>query len=348
MTWLTCIASNVALASVLALAACFVQRRLHRPSLARWLWVLVLLKLITPPLIDVTLVTLPSTLACTFGVCRCPQHAAQTFIGQSWPWMLFTAWAFGALTSAWIALRRWTQFRRLIAHAKPAPRSWQSLAKALSARLSLQQSPQILVVPGRLPPLVVPGWRRARLLLPAALLDQLSAPQRQSLLMHELVHIRRGDHLIRLLELAVNIAFWWLPGVNCICRQLRACEERCCDAAVVLHLPQARHAYARLLLDVIDFADPLPPCGVPQATAMSSADGVEQRLLAILGVAPQKRRSWPAALLAAGLACAMLPCGLSYDFAGRETPAANRLGDGCEASSVDALRAAALCCPHPN
>lgn len=179
-------------------------------------------------------------------------------------------------------------------------------------------------------------------------MDQLSEPQRKSLLLHELIHIKRRDHLVRLLELVVSIAFWWLPGVGWIGRQLRACEERCCDAAVVSHLPQARHAYARLLLDVFDFANPLPACALPQATAMSVAEELEQRLVGILNVAPKKRRTWPGALLAAGLACAILPCGVSCEFVGREMPAANSLGDACEPNGVDAFRAAAFCCPHQN
>jgi bla regulator protein blaR1 len=166
--------------------------------------------------------------------------------------------------------------------------------------------------------------------------------------MHELVHIKRGDHLVRLLEMAVSIAFWWLPGVGWIGRQLRACEERCCDAVVVSHLPQARQAYARLLLDVVDFANPLPPCAVPQATAMSVAEGLEQRLVGILNSAPKKRRTWPGAVLAAGLAFAILPCGLCCNFVGPETPAANVLGDACEPNGVEAVRAAAYCCPHQN
>ena len=42
MPWLSCIISNVVLASLLALTAWFVQRWLGRPAIARVLWVLVL------------------------------------------------------------------------------------------------------------------------------------------------------------------------------------------------------------------------------------------------------------------------------------------------------------------
>jgi beta-lactamase regulating signal transducer with metallopeptidase domain len=212
--------------------------------------------------------------------------------------------------------------------------------------------------------MVIPGWGRARLLLPEALLSQLNRSQRLALLLHELNHIRRGDHLVRMLELAVSALFWWLPIVGLIGRQLRACEEASCDAAVVSHLPQARRDYARLILDVVDFANPLPPQAVPQATAMSAADGLENRLRAILDAPRKSRRTWPAAALAIGFACAILPCELHCELAAprstnvqasdAETATLKSI-DGCETTSastpfVDSAgkreQIAAFCCPR--
>jgi beta-lactamase regulating signal transducer with metallopeptidase domain len=159
------------------------------------------------------------------------------------------------------------------------------------------------------------------MLLPMDLLDGLNASQRAALLLHELAHVKRGDHLVRLLELAVGVAYWWLPVVGVIGRHLRDCEEACCDAAVVAHLPDARREYAALLLDVVDFVDPLPRHAVLQATAMSAAKGLEQRLLAILDSAKAPpRRTWPVGVFALGLAFAILPCELNYDLDRRQTP----------------------------
>jgi beta-lactamase regulating signal transducer with metallopeptidase domain len=129
-----------------------------------------------------------------------------------------------------------------------------------------------------------------------------------------------------MLEFAVRVAFWWLPVVGFIGRQLRACEETCCDAAVVAQLPESRRDYAALLLDVIDFATPEGRVAV-QATAMGAANDLEQRLRAILGATPRTRRSRLAQVVAVGLACAILPCGLHYDFVGRPTPAATSVGN---------------------
>jgi len=338
MPWFTCIVSNVVFAVLLAIVAWFVQRCLQLPAVARLLWVAVLVKLGTPPLVSLPVVELPGSVACAFGLCNCPQHAsAQGMVGEMLLGALLAAWLVGAAATAWTAWRRWTRFERLIAQARPAPRGWQSLARRLSLELSIRRPPAILMVPGRLPPMVVPGRGRARLLLPTALLGKLNASRRASLLLHELVHIKRGDHLVRLLELMVSIIFWWLPLVSLIGPQLRACEETCCDASVVARLPQARRQYARLLLDVIDFASPSRRQVSPQATAMSAASNLEHRLRAILDTTQRRRHSWSVGAVTLGMALAILPCGFGYDFAKPKPPAISL--DTCDpaapASPVD-------------
>jgi beta-lactamase regulating signal transducer with metallopeptidase domain len=339
MPWLSLIISNVVLASLVAMAAWFVHRRLQWHALARVLWILALVKLATPPLVSVPVAQLPGTMACALGECSCGPHpGAPAFVRSMLPWILLAVWSAGAGAMLLAAWRRWTRFSRLLAHVSPAPPAWQALAARLADELSLRRSPQILAVPGALPPLVVAGRRRPCVLVPAALMLRLNRSQQEALLLHELVHIKRGDHLVRMLELAAAIAFWWLPIVGPIGRRLRDCEESCCDEAVVDRRPQARRDYARLLLDVIDFADPLPPRQAPQATAMSVADGLERRLRAILDVKRPTRRTWPVAALAMGLALVVLPCELNCNLAGDEfarqpTAAANR--DTCEPAAKD-------------
>jgi beta-lactamase regulating signal transducer with metallopeptidase domain len=353
MPLLSWVVSNVILALVLALAAWFAQRWLLRPAVAHTLWVLALVKLVTPPLVNVPLSQSPGPVACALGTCGCDHRSrTQAFVRDTLPWVLLAAWSAGAGTTAWVAWRRWARFRRLLAHARPAPPEWQSLAARLTSELSIRRPPEVLAVPGRLPPLVIPGRPRPRLLLPTALLDGLSASQRVTLLLHELVHLKRGDHLVRMLEFTVGVAYWWLPVVGLIGRQVRACEESCCDAAVVARLPDARRDYARLLLDVIDFATASQGHAALQATAMSAANDLEKRLRAILDPTRGTRRTRLAGAFAVALACAILPCQLHYDFGGRPTPmatsaeyepAAGDIGLPSDYRKAESLKA--LCCP---
>jgi beta-lactamase regulating signal transducer with metallopeptidase domain len=338
MSWLSSILSNVVLASLVALAAWMVQRRLGSPALARVLWLLALVKLVTPPLVSVPLVELPSSVLCTVGLCGCTAHALwPPIVRTALPWLLLAAWSAGAGVTFAVAWRRWSRFRQLLAHADAAPQEWQSLATRLARELSLRRAPEILAAPGALPPLVVAGWRRSRLLVPTGLMDRLNASQREALLLHELVHLKRGDHLVRVLELAVGVAFWWLPIVGSIGRQLRTCEESCCDEAVVSRLPKARRDYARLLLDVVDFADPLPRQSLPQATAMSAAENLEQRLRFILDARRRSRRRSPAAVLVMGAACVVVPCSVHCEVSQQRLPPRAAASENCD-SAIEPAR----------
>jgi beta-lactamase regulating signal transducer with metallopeptidase domain len=348
MLWFSCIVSNVFLATLLALVAWIVQRVLRWHAVAHVLWVLVLIKLVTPPLVSVPVGQSPGYVACTLGVCGCDHHSrTQTFVRDGLPWILIAAWSAGAGVVTWTAWRRWTLFRKLTMHARPAPKAWQALAARLGSELSIRRPPEILAVPGRLPPLIVPGWLRPRMLLPAALMSRLNASQRAAILLHELIHIRRRDHWVRTLEMTVGAAYWWLPVVGGIGRQLRACEEACCDAAVVAHLPPPeRRNYAELLLDVIDFAGATPGPAVQQATAMSVASDLEERLRMILETAKPPRRWRPARALALGLGCVILPCGMRYDFVRQAAPAAGTIL--CEpAAGVEQTQSATEGCATP-
>jgi beta-lactamase regulating signal transducer with metallopeptidase domain len=200
--------------------------------------------------------------------------------------------------------------------------------------------------------MVVPGLGRARLLLPAGLLDQLNEVQRRALLLHELIHIKRRDHLLRLLEMIAGVAFWWLPLIGWISRHLRACEERCCDASVVSHLATQDREYAKLLLNVLDFVHSSPVDIAPQATAMSAAYDLELRIRAILGARPRSENPGLVAILALGLAFAILPLELRYTpgtSATAAAPVSVRLGEegvtGPPADGCANERMKTFCCP---
>src|SRR5262245_16558538 len=103
MPFLSWVVSNVILALLLALVAWFVQRRLSWHALAHVLWVLALVKLVTPPLVTVPLGHSPGALACTLGTCGCDHHSTtQTLIRDTLPWVVLAVWLAGASTKAWI------------------------------------------------------------------------------------------------------------------------------------------------------------------------------------------------------------------------------------------------------
>src|SRR5262249_14149208 len=134
-----------------------------------------------------------------------------------------------------------------------------------------RRCPAVALVPGTISPLVWAPGRTARLLVPQELREHLDDDQRDSLLVHELAHLRRGDHRVRRLELIVLGLYWWHPVAWWARRELQDAEERCCDGWVTQVLPGSAAAYAAALVETVAFlsatrtAVPLGSSGSGQA-----------------------------------------------------------------------------------
>src|SRR5262249_44539898 len=150
-----------------------------------------------------------------------------------------------------IAARRMVRFRRLLRHARPAPAELQARAAELAARLGLTHCPAVALVPGSVPPMLWMAVGRPTGYLPADLLEKLDPSERETLLAHELAHLRRRDHWVRWLEFVVQGVYWWYPLVPLARRQMQVHEEECCDALVVGVLPA--RSYAAAIVRTLDF-----------------------------------------------------------------------------------------------
>src|SRR5262245_19904225 len=159
-------------------------------------------------------------------------------------YLLTGIWTSGAAVWFVTAMVRLARFQRLLRFARPAPTGVQDRAAELAWKLGLGRCPEVAIVPGLVPPMVCMAVGRPKIYLPGELLHSLDATERDTLLAHELAHLRRRDHWVRWLEILVQGAFWWYPLVPVIRRQIRACEEECCDALVIAVLPARTYVAA--------------------------------------------------------------------------------------------------------
>jgi beta-lactamase regulating signal transducer with metallopeptidase domain/TolA-binding protein len=349
---------NAVMAAVLALLAALATRFCRKPALTHALWVLVLLKLITPPIRTVPLKGLlasrtpptPITRVAVPPAAILPEvrHAPPPLAPAIEPWM-FGAMAgavatepdeppalatesprpvvidlpepirrtlnldaraaetaateeavpevprpslveklrdrlpptgtmllrlslLGSAVCALVVLVRITRFHRLLRFATPTPDAVVNRVESLARRMGVA-CPSVWFVPGALCPMVFATGGRPRLLIPSELWDQFSAVQQSAMLVHELAHLRRGDHRVRWLEIAATVLYWWHPVVWWARRELREAEEQCCDAWVVSILPGSGRQYATALLDALEFLS--APAG--DETAEQTCAAAERR-----------------------------------------------------------------------
>jgi uncharacterized protein (TIGR03435 family) len=77
------------------------------------------------------------------------------------------------------------------------------------------------------------GIFRPVLLMPAGILERLSAEQMRAIVAHEMCHVRRRDNLTFALHMVVETLLWFHPAVWWIGARLIEERERACDEAVI-------------------------------------------------------------------------------------------------------------------
>ncbi|HEV2575564.1 MAG TPA: M56 family metallopeptidase [Acidobacteriaceae bacterium] len=93
----------------------------------------------------------------------------------------------------------------------------------------------------------VVGFLQPRILLSPELLGSLSQPELEQIVLHEMGHLRRGDHWTNLLQQVSLVLLPWNPAVLWLNRRLCFERELACDDRV-LRATKARKAYAACLV----------------------------------------------------------------------------------------------------
>jgi beta-lactamase regulating signal transducer with metallopeptidase domain len=299
--------SNAIAAAVLALAALALSAVCRKPAVTRGLWLLVLLKLITPavwtihcnwPLAqsndmpsqqvaDTVSPQAPVTTGTESGTLDLP---AETPVTENDPandaqpnasltiaeqrikspdpvipsngqtrWLDLTLskipiiWDVGTLACLLLATIRIAQVRRIFSVSHRAPVDVQIVAGNLADRFGVRRGVEVWFVPGAVCPTLWAFSRTPRILLPRKLWEQLDGCQRSAVIAHELAHLLRRDHWVRLIELAATALYWWHPVLWWARRELHDAEEQCCDAWVLWAMPDAVRSYGAAILDTVDF-----------------------------------------------------------------------------------------------
>lgn len=236
---------STAFAAVVALAAWMMRR--NSPRFRYWLWLAASLKFLVPfswivstgarvplPPVAPSLAKLPvETISTYFAPVPVPAPSIPAQGSFDWALWLGLLWLGGALVLAIRWLRQWLRLRRLARRATPI---------ACTSRIPVLES-DASIDPG------VFGLLHPVLLLPAGLAGTVQPAQFESILLHELRHVRCRDNLTAALHMGVEIAFWFYPPVWWIGAKLMEERERDCDQAALAQGGNPAE-YARGILQV--------------------------------------------------------------------------------------------------
>jgi beta-lactamase regulating signal transducer with metallopeptidase domain len=297
---------NVIISTALAFLAYAVHRSGRYPAAAHALWVLVLVKAVTPPLLVLSVPAVSvggegpvsaggiTAVAGASGASGSPLEALASVAAEHGAAILLMAWLAGGIIVALVSARRIHRFGRLLsATSTTAPPAVERLAASVGFELGMRATPPVYVTSARISPMTWWTRGRARLILPLSLLQQVDGAELRWVLAHELAHVKRRDHFVRWLEWLACVAFWWNPVVWWARRNLRLDEEDACDAFVLAHVEGASRAYAGTLLTVVEVLA-RPRGHVPaMATGIDAASSLEHRLSTIISTDPRRRAPRP-------------------------------------------------------
>jgi beta-lactamase regulating signal transducer with metallopeptidase domain len=109
---------------------------------------------------------------------------------------------------------------------------WQSTTEQIARRLGIHTRVRVAETTQVDAPTAL-GWLRPVILLPIAALANLTPVQVEAILTHELIHIRRHDYVINVLQTITETILFYHPAVWWVSRQVRTEREHCCDDVAV-------------------------------------------------------------------------------------------------------------------
>jgi beta-lactamase regulating signal transducer with metallopeptidase domain len=193
----------------------------------------------------------------------------------------------------------------------------QGLLAALGNRttaLRLRAVPALALCRHVTVPTVV-GVLKPTILLPFAVVAELTLGQIEAILAHELAHVRRHDLLVNLLQRLVEAFLFFHPAVWWLSRQIRIEREHCCDDLAVSAGAKPLD-YAASLLRVAQLSHSVQPrTAVAAVTAVTGPSSLRRRIARLLGAEhePPVRlvRAWPLAAVLVLLVVSFLSASVS-------------------------------------
>ncbi len=267
------------LAIVLA-ALCRLPSLRRRPAMRHWLWLLLLAKLVTPPLIAVPL--LPAVAGGDeMAAIATPPSKPMGYRESAWDQRRQVNSAVDDTTFAWAGRGAGGVMSRelgcraqalffgglfavsligtcvlLTVHGVHAAKLYRWLRRAgtenyllaescadVASRLEIRGVVRSCVVDTRTTPLLW-GWHRPMVVVPRQLINDLSPQQLRGIIAHEIAHFLRRDHWANLFVFIVKVLLWWNPVVWWADRELRGARtllRRHCHRLLQHGSPQLCH-----------------------------------------------------------------------------------------------------------
>ncbi|MCA9123499.1 MAG: hypothetical protein H6822_32885 [Planctomycetaceae bacterium] len=231
------------------------------------------------PLPDVNrvLVTLPpSDFQSAEAVAVAPYESPRI----EWSYILLAVWGTGFGGALLVSGLRSARCIRML-HNTPSVDSpeLERLLAQLTVKLRVRRRVRLLVTTSRVGPAVI-GLLRPLIVVPEIVVRNRAPEELEAILAHELIHVRRGDLWLGLLQVCSRAVWWFYPLVWWVNRLSTRQAERCCDEEVIGELRCDPRRYASSLLDILELKRTLQT--IPTFPGMKPVEVTSERLERIM------------------------------------------------------------------
>ncbi len=293
---------------IIVFAFDFLTVKKIRASVRYALWMVVLIKLVLPPALALPTSatwwlwrptpTIETPIAQNYSVTIDETAVPENFIprttsiqvpppeltGAAWIMLAFIIVALGLLF--WLAFR-WLRIARKVYHVATSV-NFTEILETTRQLAGLRRPMRLRLIDSTLSPAVY-GLFRPVILLPLALTEKLSRKQLRAVLLHEAIHLRRGDVWVNCAQTFLQIAYWWHPLLWLANVRIRRVREEAVDDAVMTALNTDADAYAPTLLEVAKFAFRRPLASLGLVGIMESRSALRQRIERLVDFRPPSK-----------------------------------------------------------
>jgi beta-lactamase regulating signal transducer with metallopeptidase domain len=194
---------------------------------------------------------------------------------------------------------------------------WQEIFSTLCAKLKITQTVKFWRSNLVETPVVI-GWFKPVILVPAGVFLQISPRELETIIAHELVHIRRYDAFFNFAQGVIEVLFFYHPCAWWISSVIRREREFAADAAVLRIFENSRITYAKALANLEEIRALAANQTLPPLATAENGGNLMQRITKILQKNTEIKQSssaWSAGL-ALALISAVLLTVFSFNQAG--------------------------------
>ncbi len=195
----------------------------------------------------------------------------------TWQGGVFTGWCFVVLTLLLLLIQRVNFVKGLIKQSRKTNGIIEDNLEFCKKKLGVKEKVKVRISPNATSPAVC-GLFRPVILLPENIGQGFGANELRTILLHELVHVKRKDLWINLVQTLLQIGYFYNPLLWFANSMIRNSREQAVDEAVQVSLGKKAESYPETLLNVAKRAFSRPALSLRMIGVVENKSQLKERI----------------------------------------------------------------------